>query len=468
MGAVASAIGDVFSGAADAVSDVVESVGDVVSDVAQGVADVVDDAGVWFDENVTQPIADDPITAAVSIAAVAYGGPLAASYLGTTATVGTMVAAGTTSAATTLARGGDINDALKAGVFTAGTVGVTAGVSQYAGGATGSQAAGRIAGATAGGATGAALTGRDPLTGALLGGISSGISEGVDFAFEQGKSLLQPEAPEILIGGKPTEFGLSPEQKPYAIGLDSSIKTPISLDSSGLAVDSGTFGTLQPKPFVPITPLTGDYGTLKTSLGIGASKEFGLDPTPREGEFGTLSTEPRAAFGELNPAMPAGGLQPMYEIGSMTSELEENAKRLAKKTLTEETLESLYGTSSRAAVPSSITYRIRGRGADEVQVGDIQSGGVNLTEVGVSKYELRKFENPDSGQSTLIPFKDNEPQSPIPQGYEEVEVIGRAKGGLIDKPSTTMVKYSKKPLLAPRKKVTKPKKTASKGLASKK
>lgn len=465
MGAVVSAVSSAF----EAVGDAFESVGDVVSDVAQGVADVVDDAGVWFDENVTQPIADDPITAAVAITAVAYGGPLAASYFGTSATVGTMVAAGTTSAATTLAKGGDINDALKAGVFTAGTVGLTAGVSQYAGGATGSQAAGRIIGATAGGAGGAALTGRDPLTGAITSGIAAGISEGVDFAFEQGKSALQPDAPEIRIGGKPSEFGLSPEPRPSTIGLDASIKSPISLDSSGLAVDSGTFGTLQPKPFMPLTPLTGDYGTIKTTLGIGSSREFaGLDPTPREDEFGTLSTRPKGAFGELNPALPAGGLQPMYQIGSMTSELEENAKRLAKKTLTEETLESLYGASPSAAVPSSITYRVRGRGADEIQVGDIQSGGVNLAEVGTAKYELRKFENPDSGQSTLIPFKDDQPQAPIPQGYQQVEVVGKAKGGLIDRPKTTMVKYSEKPLLAPRKKVTKPKKTASKGLASKK
>ena len=89
----------------------------------------------------------------------------------------------------------------------------------------------------------------------------------------------------------------------------------------------------------------------------------------------------------------------------------------------------------------------------------------DLAQVTPSKYELRKFIN-DAGNSTLVSFKDDKPQTPIPSGYREVETIGAAKGGLIDsQPSTTMVKYSKKPLIAQRKKETK---IAKKGLASRK
>jgi hypothetical protein len=92
-------------------------------------------------------------------------------------------------------------------------------------------------------------------------------------------------------------------------------------------------------------------------------------------------------------------------------------------------------------------------------------GKVALTEVAPAKYDLKRFVN-SAGQSTMISFKDDEPQAPIPAGYKEAETIGAAEGGLM---TTAMVKYSKKPLLAPRKKVQKPNnKTAKKGLAVKK
>jgi hypothetical protein len=70
-----------------------------------------------------------------------------------------------------------------------------------------------------------------------------------------------------------------------------------------------------------------------------------------------------------------------------------------------------------------------------------------------------------TGNIITILHKDNKPLSPVPEG-----AIALAEGGLVDTGSTTMVKYSKKPLLAPRKEVKKPKKNkiAGKGLAVKK
>ena len=70
-----------------------------------------------------------------------------------------------------------------------------------------------------------------------------------------------------------------------------------------------------------------------------------------------------------------------------------------------------------------------------------------------------------TGNIITILHKDDKPLSPVPEG-----AVALAEGGLVDSGSTTMVKYSKKPLLAPRKKVQKPKKNkiAGKGLAVKK
>jgi hypothetical protein len=95
---------------------------------------------------------------------------------------------------------------------------------------------------------------------------------------------------------------------------------------------------------------------------------------------------------------------------------------------------------------------------------DAADTSLNLTQVQPDKFELRKYANAE-GQSTLISFKDDKPQQPIPSGYEPVETIGAAEGGLI---STNMVKYSKKPLLAKRKPDVQKKVTTRKGLAGKK
>jgi len=59
---------------------------------------------------------------------------------------------------------------------------------------------------------------------------------------------------------------------------------------------------------------------------------------------------------------------------------------------------------------------------------------VGLQEVGVSKYDLKTFEN-EQGNRINIPFKDDEPQMPIPAGYSEVKM---AKGGLAKKRKTVV------------------------------
>ena len=73
---------------------------------------------------------------------------------------------------------------------------------------------------------------------------------------------------------------------------------------------------------------------------------------------------------------------------------------------------------------------------------DVASGAdptVQLGEVAPSKYDLKTFSN-DAGNRMNIPFKDDEPQIPIPPGYKEVKM---QKGGLAKKRSKKEVSVVK-------------------------
>lgn len=154
-----------------AVSSVVEVVSDAVSDVG----DVVSDAGSWIDDNVIQPVKDDPVNSAIKLGAYYFGGPIA----GAAAT-----------AAVTAAQGGELEDIAKSAAtsYAAGQAGAQVGgaVGGEIAGQTGSQAAGQIAGGAAGGAaagaTGSALSGGNVGQGFLTGLITGGINSGVNTA----------------------------------------------------------------------------------------------------------------------------------------------------------------------------------------------------------------------------------------------------------------------------------------------
>lgn len=154
-----------------AVSSVVEVVSDAVSDVG----DVVSDAGSWIDDNVIQPVKNDPINSAIKIGAYYFGGPIA----------GSLATAGITAA-----QGGDLEDIAKSAAtsYVAGQAGSQVGgaVGGEIAGQTGSQAAGQIAGGAAGGAaagaTGSALSGGNVGQGFLTGLITGGVNSGVNTA----------------------------------------------------------------------------------------------------------------------------------------------------------------------------------------------------------------------------------------------------------------------------------------------
>lgn len=162
-----------MGGVADVVGDVVGGVGDIVG----GAVDTIGDAGSWIDDNVLQPVLDDPLNSAIKLGAYYFGGPIA----GSAAT-----------AAISAAQGNDLGDIAKSAAtsYVAGQVGGTA--AGEVGGAvaegTGSSLAGNLAGGAVGGAASGATgqlisggnVGQGFLTGLLGGGITSGVNQGAN------------------------------------------------------------------------------------------------------------------------------------------------------------------------------------------------------------------------------------------------------------------------------------------------
>lgn len=462
MGGVAKAV----ESAVSSVGSAVESVGKVAEDVGKGVTNAIDDAGTWIDKSVIQPVKENPIETAVMIAAVTFGGPVVAGYLSSAAiatgtaaaTLGTAIATGTAAAGITAAKGGSTEDILKAAAVGGGAGAVGGGVGQYVGGATGSAVAGRVAGASAAGATGAVATGRDPLQGAAIGAISAGVAEGVRIGVGEGLSYLNS-----TVGDYNASATSTPAPKTYEFGIDySNPSAPAqgldpTLPAGGTDANFGTtsspnygsFGITPPQAAVS-TPLGGDYGNIQTEAGQkGISKEFGIDPNSEGGIGIKYDPSSPSTYGQIDPSLPIGGLPSTYVMGSETNSLQRQLEKTASKVLTKEILEGIYGTAGGMTASSLLRRRGSGgvSGEDEFY-DDATSQTGNLAPISQAKYELKKF-GKETGETQLIPFKDNEPQSPIPPGYEEIETVGAAKGGFIKKKS--VVKSQKKKVATTRK-----------------
>lgn len=417
----------------------------IVSDVVDFVGDTLDKADNWT-EGAGEMLADiDPGPAIGDALADFDKEVLQKADVGTLATVAA-IATGNAylvpyiSAANTAVKGGDIGDiATSFGISyvttnfapdvaggvreaTAGTLG-TAG-SNIAGQA----AAGAFTGAGAGAATAAAFDksiGEFATRGAVVGGITGGVSGAVS----EGYGAIKNE-----------------------LGIGSSY-TPNQVADAEFIADSASGLRAQ---------------------GIGQNQM--VDILAQEGVDPFVAADAASlAWNDVGQAAIAQNLAGSYSANEMftppaptENAFEKQAKKAASEKISGEIIESIYGSPTMPA--AFLRYRSRRSVPGMGDVGDVSGmSSPELTQVGRSDFELRKFAN-DAGDTTLISFKDDEPQTPIPPGYREVERIGAAEGGLIDSSKTTMVKYSKTPLLAPRKKVTKPKKEkiASKGLAVKK
>lgn len=400
----------IVSDVVNAVSDVfdkadnwTEGAGELLADIDPGPA--IGDAGEWIDQSIIQPALDDPLATVATVAAVATQQYWALPIIAGTATA---------------ARGGDLEDIAKS----VGVAFVAAQAAPYVSQAmpAGTTIGGKIASSAAtgavlgagGGASSAILNEQDVGQAALRGGIAGGVAGGVGRGVSEGYKLIK------------TELGIPQATRP---NYDFGIKGPTTkLD---INTDLSSIEAINPSSYEP-----------------------GIKP-PVEG----------ATFGQLNPALPAS--TPYNQPKPVDNIFEKEGKKLVADAITGEILEEIFDPQ-RGFVQQPLARRRFGTSGMD-GMGEVDLSGtdnkVNLGQVTPSTYELRKFVN-DAGNSTLVSFKDNKPQTPIPPGYKEVERIGAAKGGLIDtQPSTTMVKYSKKPLIAQRKKETK---IAKKGLASRK
>jgi hypothetical protein len=344
------------------------------------------------------------------------------------------------------------------------------GISEAAGGGFGGAVA---AGATLGAASGAGQTVaaggdfEDVLKGAGRGAVVGGVTAGVTQGVSQGyNALTTPDAIPLGAPRPSQEFGLNTS------GTGGGIQPPTQ-PTLGETTD---FGIKPPSSYIR-TPLYADYGNIQTELGIGRpTSSYGINPEAT-GTFGEINPESTGGMGIKSGSPETTPLQPLYKMGSATNPYEQAAKRVVSREISKGILGEIFPVPEYDPNSLMDRYRNRQQGDTGIDYGNTGDGSdlmgttnVDLTAVNPSQYDLKKFVNA-TGDSRLIPFKDNKPEAPIPAGYTEAETVGKAEGGLIGNNSTTMVKYSNKPLMGPRKTVKKPKEkkaTAGKGLAVRK
>lgn len=403
-----------------------EAAGEQLADIDPGPA--IGKVGEDIDKNVLQPMAQDPVGTAVTIAAVATGQYYLLPYI---------------AAANTAIKGGKLEDiALSFGTAYVGAK-VAPGLNQYYAtaltptlGAAAPFAAAVGTGATIGsgaGATRAAVKGKSIGDAALKGGVVGGVVGGVSYGVSKGYDLAKSE---------------------LGFGVD----TPPDIQAAS------EFGAAQ-------------ADSLRTQPG-GVSDEYMADILRQEGMDPFVAQDVATLTNQgVGEAAVAQNIASSYSPGEVYTPprigdngLDQFVKKNVSKAISSSILDGVFGTPEMPNYSRTFTRRGSDGVSGEDQFYDDASGGSgDLAPVTQSKYELRKFVNP-TGDTKLVSFKDDKPEAPIPEGYTEEETIGAAKGGLIDRSPTTMVKYSKKPLVANRKTITKPKEkvTTRKGLGVKK
>jgi hypothetical protein len=279
MSIVVDFVKDVVDFAVDTVSNVVEFVGDVV----ESAVEIVSDAASWIDDNVIQPLLDDPIGTIATIAAVATGNTWAVPYI---------------NAANTAVKGGDLGDIAlsfgasyvggKAGDYVGKTVSQSlstvavdaAGNVVYTPTLTSKIASSTAAGATRGGVS-AGIRGDDIGEGALAGAASGAAGaigrEAGQFVFEETDSKLAADvARGVTAGG--VSAGLTGRDVGVGAimgGADAALNTAINFGSEYIFGDKKDQEDWQKAT----TSLVG--GQLKQA-GMQEAYEFALDATGNE------------------------------------------------------------------------------------------------------------------------------------------------------------------------------------------
>jgi len=388
-----------------------EAAGEQLAEIDPGPA--IGDVGEAIDKNVIQPMAKDPVGSVATIAAIATQQYYLLPYI---------------AAANTAIKGGKLEDiALSFGVAYAGSQ-FAPGINEWAGGGiTGAVTTGAVLGGGSSGAT-AAVRGDDIGEAVLKGSVVGGVMGGVGYGVNQGYNTVRSE-----------------------LGYGQATPPSIQADADFAAAQAES---LRAQP-----------GGVSDEYMAKVLTQEGMDPFVAQ----DISTLTNQGIGEKAVAQNiAGSYQPgeIYTPPPIRDNIiEKTGKKLVTEAIGGSILNSIYGGNTSEGDPMGfLTFRRRGKSFGDQTIEGEADTSLNLTQVQPDKFELRKYANPE-GQSTLISFKDDKPQQPIPSGYEPVETIGAAEGGLI---STNMVKYSKQPLLAKRKPDVEKKVTTRKGLAGKK
>jgi hypothetical protein len=402
----------IVSDVAKFAENTVSSIGDFVEDTAESVGD----AFASFDKEVLQQVDIGTVATIGAIALAPVTGGASLTYIPYI------------TAANTAIKGGKLEDIALSFAVSYAASAAAPGVSEGVLGATGSAAAsavatGAVVGAGTSGATAIARgedIGEAVLRGTVVGSVAGGVGYGVNEGYDAFRSEM---------------------------GYGQSAPPPVQADADFAAAQAES---LRAQP-----------GGVSDEYMAKVLTQEGMDPFVAK----DISTLTNQGIGEKAVAQNiAGSYQPgeIYTPPPITDNaLEKSGKKLAKDVISGTILNDIYGSSTPEDPMAFLTFRRRGKTLGTEMFDDAADTSLNLTQVQPDKFELRKYANAE-GQSTLISFKDDKPQQPIPSGYEPVETIGAAEGGLI---STNMVKYSKKPLLAKRKPDVEKKVTTRKGLA---
>jgi len=351
-----------------------EAAGEQLAAIDPGPA--IGDIGESIDKNVIQPMANDPVGSIATIAVIA-----SQQYYLLPVVAGANVAI----------KGGRLEDiALAAGIAYVGGQ-YAPGIGEWAGGGlTGAVTTGAVLGAGGAGSA-AALRGDDIGEAALRGGVVGGVMGGVGYGVSQGYNAVRSE-----------------------LGYGAGTPPTIQADADFLAAQA--------------EGIRGTPGGVSDEYMAQILRQEGVDPFVAT----DVSRLTNQGIGEAAVAQNiAGSYQPgeIYTPPPIKDNVfEKEAKKLATKAIGGSILDSIYGDQTQPQDPLGfLTIRRRGKTFDDTYLGGETDSNVNLTQVVPDKFELRKYANPE-GQSTLISFKDDQPQQPIPSGYEEVETIGAAEG----------------------------------------
>lgn len=419
-----------------------------IENAIEGTVEGISNAGSWIDDNVLQPMLDDPITTIATVTAIATGNAYLVPYINATSTA---------------AKGGSLEDIGKSFVasYAGGQAAQFVGPQVSAATQNLGQTASRIitasaAGATRG-ATSSAIQGKDIGTGAVLGGVTGGISAGFSELTSPAPTISATDAaasnldPAVLETMSQEQVLAQTQATPYYDAAQSNID-PTALEGmsaqqvadyrQGLSTASTTAMTPYQAPEVKMTPFEYEQSNIDpeqlekmsqeeiTAQSI-YNKRFQEEQTnydPAKLESGEVTKEQIAGAPGDTSALDWESVGKYY--------LKQAAGKLGNQLF------------QRLLNLPDITVPTFGADVPTNPPGGSGAGPAQLKELGKEKFELRDFVN-DQGGKITIPFKDDQPQQPIPPGYYEATEanINAAKGGLAVKKRKPVVK-SKKGLAA--------------------